>query len=401
MVTTLHRHVVQETVRPFWVALVVYTVVCLTQLIARLADLMLEGQLTLMVPAAMMLVTALPAAFMLAVPMAMSMAILTGCGQLAANGEILALRAAGHSPVSAFRPLLALSALASILSVAGAHWAVPRCNLRSTDQALVIQFRMLSDIPPGRPFEFTAESGSNAMIYYDSRDEATGEMVNVVLRSRPRAQTGRTTQAGDGEVFSDTVITAARGRIVPDLEERMIHIVLTSGTLHLRDRLNWGATRFETLTRGVHPLFSRTQTGVFRKTAREMTTPELWPLAWNPPRGKVPMKWSTVREIEATADFDMRLNYSYRLELLLRLSLPFASLAMALVSFPLALRTRPVGNAAGFALSLLLIAVYYGLTKIAAALTLNGLSAGPPAFGAANLLLAGIGLYWLAKLSRE
>ena len=401
MLSTLTRHVLRETVHPFLLGLIVYTVVCVSQLLKRLAEVIMEGQVLVLGPALSMLVTALPAAFTLALPMALSMAILTGCGRLAADREILALRAAGHSPLAAFAPLLAVSGLASLGMLIAGQSFVPGCNLRSTDQALVIQFRSLSAIRPSRAFEFSAAGGSNAMISYDWRDEATGEMVNVVMSSRP-PQEGRRTE-GKGRIGGSpaTIMTGARGKISADLEERMIQIVLTSGTLHQADRTTWATTRFATMTRGVRPLFSRTHTGQFRKTAREMTTRELWPLAVTPPKGQVPMKWSSMREIEATGERDDKPNYSYRLELLLRLSLPFACLAMALISFPLAMTVRPTGNIAGFAMSLVLIAAYYGMTKVAAAMTLNGLPAGPPAFLMPNLFMAVIGGVWLSRLSRQ
>lgn len=113
---------------------------------------------------------------------------------------------------------------------------------------------------------------------------------------------------------------------------------------------------------------SRTEEGVYEKAPREMSVQEL--------REKMKSNLKSGR---------------YWTELLQRFSVPLACLAFALVAIPLAVYVRPTAKAIAFAISFLLIFMYYGLLNYGISLGKTGSSAAAFAIFLPNILLMLIG----------
>ena len=73
----------------------------------------------------------LPSIFSVTIPMAFLMGVLLAFGRLAADSEIVALRASGISPARLLRPVVALSAVTGLLTFYIVAVALPVARLMS------------------------------------------------------------------------------------------------------------------------------------------------------------------------------------------------------------------------------------------------------------------------------
>ena len=101
---TLDRYVIREILPPFVIALLVFTFILIIPFIIELAEQMIAKG----VPWPMLLrlmVTLLPSALALTIPMALLIGILVAFGRLSADREVVVMMACGISPYRLLRPL--------------------------------------------------------------------------------------------------------------------------------------------------------------------------------------------------------------------------------------------------------------------------------------------------------
>jgi lipopolysaccharide export system permease protein len=84
-----------------------------------------------------------------------------------------------------------------------------------------------------------------------------------------------------------------------------------------------------------------------------------------------------------------------------RYSIPLACLAFALIAIPLAVYVRPTGKAIAFAISFLLILLYYGLQQYGSAVAKSGSPLGVYSIFLPNVLLMGAGSVLLYRMIRR
>jgi len=273
----------------------------------------------------------------LVLPIAFLMALLLGLGQLSRDGEIMALRASGFSFGRVLAPLLLAAAGAAALTAALGNWAGPVSLKRSNDHVEAMVSRITHIELKPRTFRRIADW----TFYADEADAVTGRLGGVKLTRRVQRP---------GSQPRLMRISASRGRygVEPALG---IKIELADGTLSQssfggRARLmHGGFTSYRTLL----PFFSGgTETRPLH--AREMTTPAL-----------------LARLSEGVEDG--RLALRYRMEIVSRLSVTLAPLVFFLLGAPLGLVLDSKARSSGFAASLLVIFLYYGLTVAGMALS--------------------------------
>ncbi|KAF0127120.1 MAG: permease YjgP/YjgQ family protein [Elusimicrobia bacterium] len=272
----------------------------------------------------------LPNVLALVVPIAFLMALLMSLGQLSRDGEIMALRAAGFSFGRILSPLIWAAAAAALLTAALGGWAGPRGLKRSNDYVEAMASRITHIELRPRTFRRIADW----TFYADEADPVTGRLAGVKL-------TRRVQRAGSEPQLMR--ISAAQGRygVAPALG---IKIELDDGTL--------SQSAFSARTRLMHGGFSsyRTLIPFFSGDAearqlrpRELTTPALL---------------GRLSAGVAEAGLDLR----YRMEIVSRISVALAPLVFFLLGAPLGLVLDSKARSSGFAASLLVIFLYYGLT---------------------------------------
>lgn len=428
----LQRYTLREILAPTALGLVVFTFVFLVGQLFKLADMLLNSGIPGKIAIELILLL-LPGVMAITIPMALLVGILLGVGRLAADREILAIKASGISLTHLLKPIIAFAIFVSAMMMWGNMKLIPYLNLKSSDLQVQILFHALSAIPSGTPFELPTDGqGQDTTILIDSKDQETGNMKGVTILTqiksdkesggllpnlsdintsdvknaladklqpdaKPKKQKKKSSKQAKLEErrkeqeekwnrqvtkpVQDIVILAKEGRFEPRISERVVYVRLTKGSIQMNDPKNpvaYDIIQFDSLSKGIVPTFSRIEKGYFDKAPREMTNPELQQRIQRKDKGR---KYST--------------------ELYQRFSVPLACIAFALIAFPLAVYVRPTGKAVAFAISFLLILFYYGLLEYGVALSHSSSSFGTFAIFMPNVIIAAIGCVMLYRIVRR
>ena len=411
----LQRYVLREMLGPFFLGLLVFTFVFLVSQLFRVLELLLSSGVPAML-ALELIASLLPGILSITMPMALLVAILLGFGRLAADREVLAIRMSGVNLFHICLPIVAMGGVLAALMIWANMGIVPYLKLKSADLTMQIEFRLLSGIPPDQFYELDSgkKSGGIASIFfYDHRDPSTGDMVGVNIKTRldgeesPKdrqkrnelkaqyealkksdsdytsktlalkvAETRlRTTNSGSAEFL----ITSSRGTIEANLRERLISVELTSGSIHFgspENPANYNIVRFDSFSKAMRPRFSSADSGLYELSPEEMG----------------------VNKLRESMNGPRKLARAARVEFWQRLSIPMACVAFALIAIPLGVYVRPTGKAFAFAISFLLILLYYGLLNYGVSIGRAGSSFAPFAIFFPNLLLSLVGSFLLYRM---
>jgi lipopolysaccharide export LptBFGC system permease protein LptF len=408
----LQKYVVRELLGPLGLGLAVFTFVFLIGQLFRLLDLLLNSGVSGFLGGELVL-SLLPGILSITTPMALLVAILLAIGRLAADREILAIRMSGVNLMHICGPVLVVAAILSCVMILANQQLVPFLNLKSADLATQIEFNVLSSIPPNRFYELEGvRQEQSSVFFFEHRNPDTGMMEHVNIKTtlepiqteqereqekaarekarslarkqdkESRAQYAKMMQAkrkkAEEKKVNEALITAQSGTIESSIAERLISIKLTTGSIHFvnQDRPeNYNIVEFEGLTKGIRPRMSKTEDGVYEKSPREMSVGEL--------RRQIKERPKPAR---------------FRVELFQRFSIPLACIAFALIAIPLAVYVRPTGKAVAFAISFLLILLYYGLLNYGVSLGRTGSSFASLAIFFPNILLALVGSFLLYRM---
>lgn len=403
----LQRYVLKEMLGPLGLGMLVFTFVFLIGQIFQLTNLLLNSG----VPPSLaleLILSMLPNICSYTIPMAVLLAILLGVGRLAADREILAIRTSGINLIKVFIPVIVGAGLIS----GGMIWLnqeiVPYLNLKFEDLKTQLLFEIISAVPPDKPTELDGGKGGVASTFlYEYREPGSGHLRGVRLHTR-MDQTDATEEKREDlikdeirslqgkkdassksrlvelrarlEEFAkfrrvqEALVFAHSGRIKADLDEQMITIELTSGTINVINSADPGAhdvVKFASLSKNIFPNLKQDEDGTFKKKPRAMGVAEL--------------KQQISREEKA------RKRNSLVAEFWRRQSVPLACIAFTLIGIPLAVYARPTGKAVAFAISFFLILIYYALLQTGLGLGENGSEFAVLAIYFPNLLLGAVG----------
>ncbi|MDD2478127.1 MAG: LptF/LptG family permease [Candidatus ainarchaeum sp.] len=385
----LQRYLLRELFGPLCLGIIVFTFVFMIQQIFRFVDLLLNSGVPWWI-ASEMVASMLPAAMTLSIPMAVLVAILMGMGRLSAEREVLAIRMSGVNLISVVWPIWLFAAVLSGIMICGNFTLVPYLTLKTSDLATQIQFIIIDNIPANRIYEIPESGGRNTSIVFESRNE-NRDMMSFNLRTtvapdnidelrdeadelktsisieqkkdapdsmRLEAYTARLKKINEESgKMRDVFITAHCGKLHQDIAQRLVEVELMNGEVSIGDANDTSSLtliRFDRLTKGFIPRFDRMRTGVWRKRPIEMTVPEL-------------IDKHSTETPETYGDYD-----EIWPELWSRFSLPLACLAFALIAIPLGIFMRPTGKVIPFAVSFLLILIYYGMLQFGRTLAKDG-----------------------------
>ena len=336
MLRTIDRYVIREVIPPFLLSLVIFTFLLEIPPVMRDLEMLVAKGVSWQVAGRIML-TLLPQALGLTIPMALLTGLLIGLGRLSADREAVALLACGVSPYRLLRPVLLMAACAAAVTMYVMVKAIPDANQTFREITFeVIAKRVENDIQPRVFFE---DFPGWVLYARDVPAEGVGwKDVLVANTSRPDAT----------ELF-----LASRGRLVLNREERRVDLVLTNGTRYSSGKPGETITyRFPgDLTMALNP------ESVFRKA-------EL-------PRG---LTEKTIAELRA----DMVTKLSGRpalsphpeiIQIEQKFSVPFACFVFAVIGLALGLTVARDGKMGGFVIGIAVIFAYYVVMYLAEAKT--------------------------------
>lgn len=310
----------------------------------------------------------LPNLFKFTIPMAVLWGLLLGLSRLAADSEIIAMRACGLGIGYFVRVASILAVSATLLGLGNSLYLAPRAN-----QAIIEMEQSLATSQASYEIQRGVfyEDFRNFVLYVQDVRSGTGAanwrqvfMADVTDPANPR------------------ITTAASATVVSDNSQELL--------MRLRDGLRDetvadqpGQSNISTFASTDMPLALSQQSDV--RLGRMDT--KLYALS---------MKALEERIRETTGTTEQK---SFVIELNNRFSFPAACLVLMLVGVPLGVASRRGGKSSGFVFTILLVFVYYFISFTGTAL---GHQSRLPAFLAvwsANLLFAAAGIFLLWQMA--
>jgi LPS export ABC transporter permease LptF len=371
-VTWNHRHFViarsllREMLPTFVMATGVSTFLLLIRAIFALMELFVSRQVSGL-DAVRFVLYNLPHILVLTIPIGTLFAVLMTAGRWSADSEFVALQACGVNLSRAAKPLVIGSGLLFALTLGLTVWAMPAAN-RAFEQ-LKLRVALSGSRPVVDPRVLT-EDFPGYLLYVDRIDEHSGRWSKVLLFDVSSATEERLVVASDADFASDP-----------------------------RDNAAWLKLR-DAVTHQLQPARPDKYTQNFNSEMEIRLTPLIAPGV----KHRFGARATTTAELlDRIADRALPLldRREARIELHKRVAIPAATLAFALIAFPLGVRNRRGGKSFGLTASLVLVVVYYVLLNNGELLAASGRVAVGLGVWLPNLLLAALGAVLLRRVTLQ
>jgi lipopolysaccharide export system permease protein len=364
-VSLLDRYLTREILLPFGAGLVFLTQLLLaTALLAR-ADVLFGSGVSLL-DVGVVVLALLPHFLGFVLPIAFLLGAVLGVARLAEDREVVALGAAGVSPLRLVRVPLALALVAGALGVANALWVEPFTlavgRLRLNE---IIKKNVQSDVRAGTFFDRIP-----GFTLYAEKVEGGG-WSNVLLHDRSTPET-------------PVLALASRGRLEPVGAGEEMRLVLEAGELHREDVAtdDYVVAGFATGTLSLGLGTALTDRNALRAGSNEVPLADAIEAA-RPGPGRRP---EDVRR--AAAGLQRRISAPLSV-------VPFALLAVALGA------SRRAGRAFGVGATILAVLAHYLLLRAAEVLASRGALPAVLALQLPTIVLGAVGVALLAGLARR
>ncbi len=370
----LFRSIAREAAEPMGLGFFLFCFTFLARQLLRMMEFAVNKGVSVGDLGKLILAIAVPFAG-LTLPMALLLGILVGFSRLSSDHEIVAMKASGVSPAQMFGPVLAIAALAWVvcmgLMIVGYPWGFRTARLTFIDIAR-------TNATVGIQERVFLTEFDNVMIYAEKvpvRGERLEGLMIYDSRDPEHPQT----------------IFAKRGLIHSNKQAFTVEIELEDGEQQL---LEEGGKRLQEIHFDSYALSldlnARILSDLPTEDVKEMGLRRLW-------REFQEQLWTPGGDwVRALLEFHRRF------------AIPFACLVLPLAGIPLGIQPQRSGRVWGFALSLALIALYYGAMVAGDNLAKNNVLPGHlrlPVWAAAwlaNAVLGGLGaaLTWRAIRER-
>ena len=356
MLKTLDRYVVREILPPLFLSLLIFTFILeIPPVMQQLEQLVAKG-----VPwnvAGRILLTLIPQALGLTIPMSLLVGLLIGLGRLSNDREAVALLACGVSPYRLLRPVLGLALAAGAIHLYVMIWAIPDANQTFREITYdIVSKRVENDVQP--------------QVFFD-------DFPGWVLYARDVPQGGggwRDVLVADTHKPEAPVLYMARhGRLVLDREKRTVDLILQDGTQYA----NSG------------PGGRETQTYRFPKELIVALDPQTVFPRMELQRGVNELR---IADLQKQIAQKLRAGLPAHAEIIAiqqKFSFPVACFVFAVIGLALGLTVAREGKLAGFVVGIAVIFAYYVLLYLAESVA-KGYYQGTGAHGA----------LWVAHLTR-
>jgi LPS export ABC transporter permease LptF len=355
----LDRYLIREVLLPFFLGVVLLSFVLEIPVILEQGEKLIEKGVDW--PTVIkVLVTLLPQALSIDIPMALLIGILIAFGRLSGDREFVALQACGVSFMRLLRPVAVLAIAAAAANAYVTIVALPNGNQTFREITFgIVASKAEGDVKPRVFFN----QFPNRVIYIRDQQPGAGWR-DVFLADSTRAD-------------ETTVYFAKEGRLLVDHEKRTVQLALKDATRHTTFNSKpeaYEASDLDTVVINLDAdtVFPRTQ---LMKGEPEMTLAEL-------------------RQSIAAAATHGDPGYDQRLMIQQKFSFPAACLVLALIGCGLSVSNRKDGRLASFALGFAVIFTYYVVLWTCRSLAKTGRLAPELSPWMPNIILglAGVGL---------
>jgi LPS export ABC transporter permease LptG/LPS export ABC transporter permease LptF len=361
MLRIIDRYVIREILPPFILGLLVFTFILeLPPIIQQGERLIAKG--TSWTVVGQVLLTLIPQALGITIPMAFLVGLLIALGRLSGDREAVALQACGVSLHRLLVPVGVLAVAAMAATLYTMIVLVPAANQAFREIAFnIVGTRAETEIKPRVFFE---------------------DFPNIVLYVREAEGSGwRDVFVADtSNAESPLTYVARRGGVVLDREKRTVQLVLEDGTSHkvgVKEPEKYEISRFQTLVLSVNPdsVFPR---GGLLKGDQEMTIAELK---------------ARIAELEQAGER----THNQEIAIQQKFSIPVACLVFALIGLAVGVSNRRDGKLASFVLGIAVIFVYYIIMYMGRALAKGAVIPGWSAMWLPDIIMGLVGIWLMSR----
>jgi LPS export ABC transporter permease LptG/LPS export ABC transporter permease LptF len=366
----LTRYILREVLSYTVLGGVLFTFILFTSRLGAFLEIFVRDSASLS-DVARLIAYFLPGALVVTIPMAVLVGILLGLSRLAADSEIIAMRASGMGAFDFVRIISLVSLAALVLGLFNSIYLAPRSAAALLQLESRLKYAQASFAVEPRVFD---EDFKNVVLYVQEVLPGKGAALwhHVFLADLTQPANPR--------------ITTAEQAIVTTEGPGDLHLLLKNGGEHETSDTDPNQYNIETFATADLPMQSGAQddTHISRSDTPilALSLPEL--------RRRAFLKDGPNAE---------KLSRPYRIELNKRFSYPFACLVLMLVGVPLGLSSKRGGKSTGFVLTIALVFIYYFVSLIGTALANQGKLPAILGVWGANIVFAIAGGILLQQLS--
>ncbi|MBZ5561206.1 MAG: LPS export ABC transporter permease LptF [Acidobacteriia bacterium] len=358
----LTRYILKEIISHALLGVLIFTFVIFVRQLGRLLEMVVRHDLPL-ASTLTLFVLPVPSILVLTIPMAILVGTLIGLSRMAADGEVIAVRAAGIGLAQFIRPVMMLALAGWGLTLWMSMFLGPQAARKLNHMETGLK---ASQVPYEIQPRVFIEQFPNLLLYLEDVTGSRSRWRGVFIADITQHEQVKVTLAESGVLVNE-----------PAQDRLMLH--LEHGTTHQIDSQHpeqYSVVSF-TDTDIPIPLDQGGAPAVERRSPPLLSASQLLAMTGNP------------RERQAAV-----VEWHYRL------ALPVATLVLALVGIPLGLSTRKGGKAVGLMLTILLVFIYYIMMAFGLSLAKQGRISPVIGLWMANLLFAVAGILMLANLRR-
>ena len=333
MFTLFDRYLIREIARPLLLALLVFTFILMVPPLMDVAEELIAKGVPFSTIARIML-TLIPQALGITIPMSFLVGLLVALGRLEADREIVVLQACGVSLSRLLRPILSLATIAALATAYVLVVTLPNANQSFRELTYSIIALRAQDEVKARVFY---EDFPNVILYVRDAPLGSSEWTDVFVAD--------TRNPDRPDIF-----LAERGRMLINSKDRRVGILLENGAQHqvAPDRPEEHEVyEFERMVMSLDP------ETVFPRVGPQRGYPEL-----------------TLTELRAEAIRMKDAGLSPHrpiMELHRKFSIPTACFVFALIGLAFGVRGRKDGKLPSFAIGIAFIFAYYVFMYLAEA----------------------------------
>ena len=362
-----NRYILKEMFIPFSINIFIFTFLFLMTEMIEIANWIVNYKLSLWSVLAFIFYT-LPWFLMFIIPMSVMLAVLLTFLRLSSDNEIVAIKSCGLSIYGLLPPVLIFALIGFLLTLFITLFGIPRAKASLEEMALKVA---ASNADIGLKERTFNDTFKGVMLYVNKIDMKNKKLVDVFIEDKRQPDTVST-------------VIAPEGRLIGEPEKFIYHLILSNGSIHqtnLKER-SVNSIQFDTYTLSLDFKKEMGQVGFRDKHREEMSIAELRQFI----------------EDSASKDEDY---YKAKIVLHRRFSIPFACLALGLLAFPLGIQSKSTKRSFGLIACLFFFFLYYLL--LTAGYSFGESGAYPAVIGmwVPNLVIAGIGLYFLRQTGKE
>ena len=322
MVKTLDRYIFFELVPPFFLGIIGFILIMITDLLFTYTDLIINKGVPLLV-VLRLLIFKLPAIMVLTFPVSMVFATSMAFTRMSKESEMIALRTSGISLFRISAPVILISLMVSVMSYFTNEYLVPWSN--HTSENIIRQMILRQPLPEIKENVFFRDS-SNRYFYVKKVDQRTNVLEDIMIY-----------EVGQGRF--PRVIIAKSAKYDGS------NWVLSDGVIHRYDDAT-GALDYEANFSEMQLLVNENITNFTdQKTTYEMHSKELSKLVSLLKRGGVDAK-------------------ALLTDLYMKISVPVTCFIFALLAIPFSLPAARSGRAFGFVFCVALIFTFYVVASV-------------------------------------